>query len=149
MALIDLIEESVVRAPLTSTGKEAVIRELVDVLVAAGKITDAQTVLKAVQDREAKGSTGLADGVAVPHGKTVAARELTIAIGVSPEGIEFGSMDGQPARLFFLILAPPDQTGPHIEALAEIARISRSKAFCSSLVACRDAAELVRMFKDD
>lgn len=149
MALIDLIEESVVRAPLKARGKEEVIRELVDALVVAGKIRDAEAVLKAVLDREAKGSTGLADGIAVPHGKTAAARELTIAIGVSPEGIEFGSLDGQPARLFFLILAPPDQTGPHIEALAEIARMSRSKAFCSSLVACRNAAELVRMFKDD
>ena len=149
MALIDLIEESVVRAPVKAAGKEEVIRELVDVLVGAGKITDARTALQAVLDREAKGSTGLADGIAVPHGKTTAARELTIAIGVSPDGIEFGSLDGQPARLFFLILAPPDQTGPHIEALAEIARMSRSKAFCSSLVACRNPAELVRMFKDD
>lgn len=149
MALIDLIEESVVRAPVKATGKEEVIRELVDVLVLAGRITDARTALQAVLDREAKGSTGLADGIAVPHGKTTAARQLTIAIGVSPEGIEFGSLDGQPARLFFLILAPPDQTGPHIEALAEIARMSRSKAFCSSLVVCRSAAELVRMFKDE
>ncbi|MFH2113895.1 MAG: PTS sugar transporter subunit IIA [Spirochaetota bacterium] len=149
MALIDLIEESVVRTPLKATGKEAAIRELVDVLVAAGKITDAETVLRAVLDREAKGSTGLAEGIAVPHGKTAAARELTIAIGVSPDGIEFGSMDGQPARLFFLILAPPDQTGPHIEALAEIARMSRSKVFCSALVVCNNPAELVRMFKDD
>jgi nitrogen PTS system EIIA component len=149
MALIDLIEESVVCAPLKAKGKEAVIRELVNVLVAAGEISDANMALQAVLDREAKGSTGLADGIAVPHGKTTAARELTIAIGVSPEGIEFGSMDGQPAKLFFLILAPPDQTGPHIEALAEIARMSRSKAFCSALVSCRNPAELVRMFKDD
>ena len=149
MALIDLIEESVVRAPLKARGKEEAIRELVDILAAASKISDTQSVLQAVLDREAKGSTGLADGIAVPHGKTTAARELTVAIGVSPDGIEFGSMDGQPARLFFLILAPPDQTGPHIEALAEIARMSRSKAFCSSLVACRTPAELVRMFKDE
>jgi fructose-specific phosphotransferase system IIA component len=149
MALIDLIEESVVRAPLKAVGKEDAIQELVDVLVRAGKITDARTALQAVLDREAKGSTGLTEGIAVPHAKTAAARTLTIAIGVSPDGIEFGSLDGLPARLFFLILAPPDQTGPHIEALAEIARMSRSKAFCSALVACRSAAELVRMFKDD
>ena len=127
MALIDLIEESVVKVPLAASGKDAAIRELVDTLVSAGKILDAETAYRAVLDREAKGSTGLEEGIAVPHGKTLAARELTIAIGVSPAGVEFGSMDGKPTRLFFLLLAPPDQAGPHIEALAEIARMSRSK----------------------
>jgi len=149
MALIDLIEETVVRAPLKAVGKEAVIRELVDTLAAAGKILDAETAYQAVLDREAKGSTGLAEGIAVPHGKTISARELTIAIGVSPDGVEFGSMDGKPARLFFLILAPPDKAGPHIEALAEIARMSRSKAFCSALASCRSPTEVVRMLKEE
>ncbi|HPE88527.1 MAG TPA: PTS sugar transporter subunit IIA [Spirochaetia bacterium] len=149
MALIDLIEESVVKVPLAAGGKDAAIRELVDTLVSAGKILDAETAYRAVLDREAKGSTGLEEGIAVPHGKTLAARELTIVIGVSPAGVEFGSMDGKPTRLFFLLLAPPDQAGPHIEALAEIARMSRSKAFCSSLAACRTPAEVVRLFKDE
>ncbi len=149
MALIDLIEETVVRAPLKATGKEAAIRELVDALAQAGKILDAETAYRSVLDREARGSTGLEEGIAVPHGKTIAARELTIAIGVSPGGVEFGSMDGKPARLLFLILAPPDKAGPHIEALAEIARMSRSKAFCSALAACRSPAEVVRMLKED
>jgi len=149
MALIDLIEETVVRAPLKGTDKESVIRELVDTLAKAGKILDAETAYLAVLDREAKGSTGLEEGIAVPHGKTLAARELTIAIGVSPDGVEFGSMDNKPAKLFFLILAPPDKAGPHIEALAEIARMSRSKAFCASLAACRNPTEVVRLFKDE
>jgi len=149
MALIDLIEETVVRAPLKATDKDSVIRELVDTLALAGKIIDADTAYRSVIDREAKGSTGLEEGIAVPHGKTIAARELTIAIGVSPGGVEFGSMDGKPARLFFLILAPPDKAGPHIEALAEIARMSRSKAFCSSLASCRSPAEVVRLLKEE
>ncbi|MBN2873861.1 MAG: PTS sugar transporter subunit IIA [Spirochaetales bacterium] len=149
MALIDLIDETVVRAPLAATTKDAVIRELVDTLAAAGKILDAETAYQAILDREAKGSTGLAEGIAVPHGKTLAARALTVAIGVAPAGIEFGSIDGQPSKLFFLILAPPDQAGPHIEALAEIARMSRSKSFCAQLAACRSSAEVVRLFKDE
>ena len=149
MALIDLIEETVVRAPLKATGKEAAIHELVDALAKAGKILDVETAYRSVLDREARGSTGLEEGIAVPHGKTIAARELTIAIGVSPDGVEFGSMDGKPARLLFLILAPPDKAGPHIEALAEIARMSRSKAFCSALAACRSPAEVVRMLKEE
>jgi nitrogen PTS system EIIA component len=149
MALIDLIEESVVKAPLAATGKEEAIRELVALLAGAGKIMAADTAVQAVLEREAKGSTGLEKGIAVPHGKTMAARQLTVAIGISPGGIEFGSIDGQPARLIFLILAPPDKAGPHIEALAEIARMSRSTAFCASLEACRSPREVVRLFKDE
>jgi mannitol/fructose-specific phosphotransferase system IIA component (Ntr-type) len=149
MALIDLIEETVVRAPLKAADKNSAIRELVDTLASAGKILDAETTYLAILDREAKGSTGLEEGIAVPHGKTISARELAIAIGVSPDGIEFGSMDGKPARLLFLIVAPPDKAGPHIEALAEIARMSRSKAFCASLASCRTPAEVVRLFKDE
>ncbi|HAE21668.1 MAG TPA: hypothetical protein DCG47_05000 [Spirochaetaceae bacterium] len=149
MALIDLIEESVVRAPLMAQNKDDAIRELVSTLAAAGRIQDPAIALKAVLEREAKGSTGLEEGIAVPHGKTAAAPALAIAIGVAPQGIDFGSMDGKPARLLFLILAPPDQAGPHIEALAEIARMSRSKAFCAALASCRSPAELVAMFKDE
>lgn len=149
MALIDIIEESVVRVPLKATGKNEVIRELVDTLAKAGKIIDAETAYQSVLDREAKGSTGLEEGIAVPHGKTIAARELTIAIGISPDGIAFDSMDGKPTTLFFLLLAPPDKAGPHIEALAEIARMSRSKAFCSALAACRSPGEVVRMLRDE
>ncbi len=149
MALIDLIEESVVKAPLAATSKDEAIKELVGLLAGAGKIMAADTAIQAVLEREAKGSTGLEKGIAVPHGKTMAARQLTIAIGISPGGIEFGSMDGQPARLIFLILAPPDKAGPHIEALAEIARMSRSTAPCASLEACRSPREVVRLFKDE
>ncbi len=149
MALIDLIEESVIRAPLTARNKEDAIRELVDTLAAAGRILNPAQALQAVLEREAKGSTGLEEGIAVPHGKTAAAPALTIAIGVAPNGIDFASMDGKPARLLFLILAPPDQAGPHIEALAEIARMSRSKAFCAALASCRSPAEVVAMFKDE
>ena len=149
MALIDLIEESVIKAPLVAKDKEAAIHELVNLLATAKKIQDPDAAYAAVLAREAKGSTGLSDGIAVPHGKTVAAPALTIAIGVSANGVLFESLDGKPATLIFLILAPPDQSGPHIEALAEIARMSRSTAFCAALAGCRTAAEVVGMFKGD
>jgi mannitol/fructose-specific phosphotransferase system IIA component (Ntr-type) len=149
MALIDLIEESVIRAPLKAKDKDGAIRELVDALFSAGKIVDADIAFRAVLDREAKGSTGLEEGIAVPHGKTPTAKQLAIAIGVSPNGVPFDSMDGKPACLLFLILAPPDKAGPHIEALAEIARMSRSKAFCSALASCRSPIEVVRLLKEE
>lgn len=149
MALIDLIEEKVIKAPLEATTKEEVVKELVETLFEAGKIVDKETAINAILDREAKGSTGLEDGIAVPHGKTLAARELTVAIGISTKGIDFGSMDGKPTKLFFLLLAPPDVTGPHIAALADIARLSRSKALCAALMECRTPAEVLKLLKDD
>jgi len=118
MSLIELIDESVVRVPLAAKDKDGVIRELVDVLFSAGKVSDAAEVKKAVLARETLGSTGLTDGIAVPHGKTPAVSDLAIAIGIAPGGIAFDSMDGAPSKLFFLIVAPPDKSGPHIEALS-------------------------------
>ncbi len=149
MSLIELIDESVVRVPLNAKDKESVIRELVEVLYKAGKISDKAEVQKAVFTREALGSTGLTDGIAVPHGKSQAVTDLAIAIGIAPEGIAFESMDGSPSKLFFLIVAPPDKSGPHIEALSEIARMSRSKAFCRALANACDPAEVVSLLKGD
>lgn len=148
MALIDLIQENVVKVPIQSTTKNEIIRELVDVLAAAGKISDPETACGAVLLRESKGSTGLSEGVAVPHGKTPAVKSLTLAVGVAPRGVDFDALDGRPSQLFFLILAPPDQSGPHIEALAEIARLCRSKAFCRALAEAHDAKEVVELFQD-
>ncbi|TET24679.1 MAG: PTS sugar transporter subunit IIA, partial [Candidatus Cloacimonadota bacterium] len=129
MALVDLISSEVVKVPLTADNKPAVIRELVQILKDSGKIDDFDHVLEAIHKREEMGSTGLERGIAVPHAKTGAVKSLTVAIGISPEGIDFGSLDSKPSQLFFLMLAPPNQSGPHIEALAEIAKLSRSTAF--------------------
>ena len=129
MALIDLVVEKIVKTPLESKDKPDVIRELVQIIKDAGEIDDFDIVLKAVQDREDKQSTGLTDGIAVPHAKTSAVSSLKLAIGIAPEGIDFDSVDQQPSKLFFLLLAAPGMSGPHVEALAEIAKISRSKTF--------------------
>ena len=149
MALIDLISPEVLKIPLTSDNKPDVLRELVQVLKDAGKIDDIDSVLDAIHKREDLGSTGLELGIAVPHAKTDAVESLTLAIGISPAGIDFNSLDGKPSKLFFLMLAPPNQTGPHIEALAEIAKLTKSKAFCSTLINARTAQEVVDLFRED
>ena len=149
MALVDLITTEVVKVPLMARDKLGVIDELVQVLVGAGKITDREKVLDAIHKREAMGSTGLELGIAVPHAKTEAVKEIIMAIGVSPQGIEFDAIDGKPSTLFFMILAAPDQSGPHIEALAEIAKLSKSKAFLSALIAASSTEEVVELFRVD
>jgi fructose-specific phosphotransferase system IIA component len=149
MALLDLISPEVVKVPLESRTKNEVIRELVGLLRDAGKISEVQPVHDAVIARENMGSTGLENGIAVPHAKTRAVRKLTMALGVSPQGVDFQSIDGKPSKLFFLLLAPPDQSGPHIQALAEIARITKSPSFCSAIANAPDAEAVVALFNED
>jgi len=149
MALVDLITPEVVKVPLKSRDKFGVIEELIQVLKDSGKITEKEKAIEAIHKREALGSTGLEMGVAVPHAKTDAVKTLTIAIGISPEGVEFGAIDGKPSKLFFLMLAAPNQSGPHIEALAEIAKLSKSKAFLDALMNAKTPEEVVKLFQLD
>ena len=127
MAVVNLIEEDIIKIPLEAKTKPDVIKELVDVLKKAGKIEDAESVFRAVMLRENMGSTGLEKGIAVPHAKTHKVNNLVLAIGISPEGVDFDSLDGEPSKLFFLLIATPQQAGPHIEALSEIARLTRPR----------------------
>ncbi len=146
MAVINLIEEDIIKIPLEAKTKPDVIKELVDVLKKAGKIEDAESVFRAVMLRENMGSTGLEKGIAVPHAKTHKVNNLVLAIGVSPEGVDFDSLDGEPSKLFFLLIATPQQAGPHIEALSEIARLTRSSNFCKLLLNAKTPKEIVDIF---
>lgn len=149
MALLDLISPEVVKVPLFSKTKPEIIKELVQILIDAKKISDFDSAYEAILKREDLGSTGLEQGIAVPHAKTDAVRKLTMAIGIAPAGVDFEAIDGNPSHLFFLLLASPDQSGPHIEALAEIARITRSKAFYKMLITAGSAEEVVELFKEE
>jgi mannitol/fructose-specific phosphotransferase system IIA component (Ntr-type) len=149
MALVDLIRPEVVKIPLVSTTKPEVLRELVEVLRDAGKIAEVEPVYDALMKRESMGSTGLEQEIAVPHAKTTAVRSLTMALGIAPKGIDFQAIDGKPSKLFFLLLAPPDQSGPHIEALADIARITRSQSFCKLLIAADTPGQVIELFSED
>ena len=147
MALLDLVVPEVVKIPLVSKDKSGVLRELVAVLRDAGKIQDFDAVLRVVQDREDKQSTGLEEGIAVPHGKTPAVSTLQLAIGVAPDGIDFNSLDGKPTKLFFLLVGSPDQTGPHVQALADVARLARSKTLCRALAGAETREQVVELMR--
>ena len=149
MTMMNLIREEIVKVPLASDNKLDVMRELVQILKDAGEIDDVNGVLSAVQEREDKQSTGLEDGIAVPHAKAEAVDGLRLAIGIAPQGIDFDSLDGKPSKLFFLLLASPDSAGPHVVALAEIAKMAQSKAFCRALSNAETAAEVVELMKGE
>ena len=96
---------------LKSTNKDAVIEELIDVLVASGRVKDRKAALKAVVEREKKMSTGLQSGIAIPHGKTDTVETLVAALGLKPEGLPFDSLDGQDANIIVLTVSPASRTG--------------------------------------
>jgi fructose-specific phosphotransferase system IIA component len=148
MSLSDLIQPEVVKVPLESNTKSEVIAELLGVLVTAGKVSNREHALNALLERESLGSTGLESGIAVPHAKTDAVTRLTLAIGIAPGGIDFQSADGEPSRIFFLMLAAPDQSGPHIEALSEIARLARAPAFLKALARAESPQEVVELINE-
>lgn len=107
---------------LQSNDREGVLQELVDLLAASGRVKDRQAVLKALQERERRMSTGMQNGLAIPHGKCDAVDSLVAAIGLKKEGIAFHALDGQPSTIFVATIAPDNRAGPHIQFLAEISR---------------------------
>jgi len=134
---------------LKGSTKIAVIEELVDRLVAAGRIKDRQTALQAIMDREQKMSTGMQHGIAIPHGKTSAVDDLIALVGIKPEGVDFASLDGQPARIFVLTLSPENRTGPHIQFLAEISRQLNDPLIREQLLRAVSADEVFQLLTGD
>lgn len=133
MLLTEILQRECVRVPVQAKDKESVITELVDLLEANGLLSDRDTVLKAVLAREQTRTTGIGSGIAIPHGKCKAVKELVMAIGIAHEPIDFASVDGQPVAIILLLVSPADQTGPHIQALARISRLMLDEPFRQSL----------------
>ena len=125
MLLTELLAADRVRVPLAAHSRDAVLEELVGILHASGAVSDPQAVLRAVHNREAQLSTGIGGGVAIPHGKAEGVSGLAIAAGVAAQPVDFASLDGQPARLFFLLVGPESAAGLHVKALSRISRLVR------------------------
>lgn len=146
MKLVELINAKNVIVPLQGSEKDAVIREMVEHLAGASYINNAEIVIKSVLDREHMGSTGLDKGIAVPHARTHEVSTLCMALGISSEGVEYNALDGEVSKLFFMILAPPDQSSQHIKILSEIAGITRDQEMLDSLIAARNVEEVLSLF---
>ena len=150
MELASLIPSDVIIEELTATGKEAALEEKVRALSAAGRVDEEEvaSLVDALMAREELGSTGIGKGVAVPHAKHEAARDLVGVLARSTGGIEFAALDGQPVRLVFLILSAKEHSGQHLGALARVARLVRDDRFCRFLREAKDAAELADLLAE-
>jgi len=151
MKITDFLCEKAVVPSLQATTKKGVIEELIDLLVEAKKIEakDRGRLVKSLMDREALGSTGIGQGIGIPHGKLDHVRELVAAFGISQKGVDFESLDGESVHLFFLLVAPEDSTGPHLKALARISRLLKDKFFRNTLRKAKTAEEILAIIRKE
>ncbi len=137
MKIIDFLKEGAIVPDLKATDKESVIKELVTLLKDIGEISDQEKIVEIILEREKLGSTGIGQGIAVPHAKTDDVKQIVVAFGLSQKGVNFESLDEEPVYLIFLVLAPVDATGMHLKLLAKIARLLKDKVFRNSLKSCK------------
>ncbi|MFH1665371.1 MAG: PTS sugar transporter subunit IIA [Candidatus Omnitrophota bacterium] len=151
MKIIELLAKGALAADLVSNSKDKIIDERVDLLVAANSIkkNDKEEIIKKLQDREVLGSTGIGKGVAIPHAKSANVKKMTAAFGISKNGVDFKSLDGEPTYIFFLLLAPGETPGPHLKALARISRLLDDKFVRDRLRAAKKPQELLRIIKEE
>ncbi|APG26063.1 MAG: PTS sugar transporter subunit IIA [Syntrophotalea acetylenica] len=149
MKIVDLLNPAAIVADLSAVDKDAVLEELAKAVVQVEKSLDHGDVVRVLQERERLGSTGIGDGVAIPHGKLRTIDQLVLSFGRSGKGVEFDSLDGKPAQLFFLLLAPEESVGMHLKTLARISKLLKSSAVRQRLLSADSEAELYRIIGEE
>ena len=151
MKIMDFLNPNALSSDLKAGDKKEVIKELVGLLINSGEIKqkDAEKVIKVLLEREALGSTGIGQGIGIPHGKFAGTKRLVGAFGLSRQGIDFESLDGEPVYIFFLLVAPEDSAGPHLKALARVSRLLKDKYFRDTLRSAKDEKSLLKVLKQE
>ena len=146
MKIQDLLRKDVMILDLKATSKEAAIDEMITSLVEHGVVTDFDTFKQGIMNREAQTSTGLGDGIAMPHSKNAAVKEATVLFAKSAAGIDYEALDGQPTYLFFMIAAPDGANDTHLAALAELSKYLLKDGFADQLRQVTSADEVIATF---
>ena len=149
MKIMDFLNKKAVTANLKAADKEGVIRELVDILARAEDIKSKEELVKTLLARESLGSTGIGQGIGIPHAKSGSVKNLVAAFGLSQKGVGFDSLDGEPVYIFFLLIAPEESAGPHLKALARISRMLKDKYFRELLRKAKDEKEVLRIIQEE
>ena len=146
MKITDILSPNAIKVPLDALEKKEAIYELVDLLTESGVISNSQTLKQVVWEREQQRSTGIGEGLAIPHGKTNCTKHIAIAIGIPSEPIEYDAVDGKPVKLIVLLASPPDKTADHIQALGKISRLMGNDSFRRSAYEVESAQQLYELF---
>jgi len=147
MKIMDFLSKKAIVTDIKSSKKEDVIKELVDALINNTEIEkrSRNRLIEALIARESLGSTAIGQGIAIPHAKCDCVDKLTAAFGLSKKGVDFDSLDGEPAYIFFLLVAPADSAGPHLKALAKISRLLKDKYIRESLKSVKDEKSMLQI----
>jgi PTS system nitrogen regulatory IIA component len=148
MKITDIFRKEHIVERLQSKTKRDVLAEISDVFLHGDNKLRHEAVVNTLLEREKLGSTGIGDGIAIPHGKIADLDNLIVSFGRSMEGVEFDAMDGKPAHIFFLLLAPENTTGQHLKALAKISKMLKDNAFRKNLMEAKSKNELYAIIAD-
>lgn len=144
MKITELVNEQRITEQLEAKTKADVLNELAALLDRDGKLLDRDVFLQSIVAREQQGSTGIGYGIAIPHGKSTAVKEPAIAFGRSLEGVDFDSLDGQPAKLFFMIAVPEQSDNLHLQTLAKLSRKLMHESFRDELMQAKTKGDILR-----
>lgn len=149
MNILDILDEESILPEIKSVNKKEVIEELAAVAARQNDDLDLDLLVERLLEREKLGSTGVGDGVAIPHAKVSGMEEVTAVFGRSIGGVDFDSMDGKKAHLLFLLVAPESSTGSHLKALARISRLMQDSAFRAGLMEAKSREEIFKAFAEE
>ncbi len=149
MRLTDLLDQELILTELDGQNKRDVLNEFAALLYEHKKIRDQNEFLEVILAREALGSTGIGEGIAIPHGKLKSLNHLVLCFGISRKGIDFDAMDGQPVHIFFVLIAPEDSPGDHLKALARISRVLKNSSFRERLIKSRTQEEIYSQIQEE
>jgi PTS system fructose-specific IIC component len=149
MVLANVVTEGTVKLNVSGVDKWTLIEDLVDMIVQSGRASDREALLSAVMGREQQGSTGLERGIAIPHARSEGVDGVVGALAVSGDGIDFDSVDGKPAHLIFLIVAPPNESTKYLKTLSAITFIGKSESKISGLMSASSPGEVVSILEEN
>ncbi|MCL1972775.1 MAG: PTS sugar transporter subunit IIA [Endomicrobia bacterium] len=149
MKIMDFLSPDVITVDLKATDKKSAIVELVEMLKSTKKVKKTDEIIEVVLEREKLGSTGIGQGVAIPHGKTDVLQEQVGALGISRKGIEFNSLDGEPVHIIFLLVGPVEVAGQHLKALSRISRLFKDKFLRQAIRDAKTKEEIVKIIQQE
>ncbi|MDR1474085.1 MAG: PTS sugar transporter subunit IIA [Endomicrobium sp.] len=149
MKIMDFLSQDTIIVDLKATDKKSAIIELTEVLKDNKKIKNSEDLINIVLEREKLGSTGIGQGVAIPHGKTDLLQEQIGVLGISRKGIEFNSLDGEPVHIIFLLVGPIEVAGQHLKALSRISRLFKDKFLRQAIKEAKTTQEVVKLIQQE
>lgn len=149
MKITEILAPEMVLPELKGSTKDQVLKELAQGLAAKYPAIKLEDLIAVLSERERLGSTAIGDGIAIPHGKLRGANKIIGVFGRHREGVDFESLDGNPTRIFFVLVAPEDSASLHLKALARVSRLLKDDAFRARLIEATDSAEIYRLIKEE